>query len=241
MAEFSMVLGSGPAVRSRRLPPGTALLWLVPLCGCDEPAVPAAPDRMPTATTRLIEVDGLSITFGDVAAEMAYLDSLAPEWSLRAKIRRVLGEFTLPLFLARREFQKERAEQLGKAANMAAASGNAAELLANARLHVHRHEHVGRRDVEIPISMFLFAEEKAGSVSQPIELPQGFVVAGALDLKSSAAVLDDVCEAVQVAFYTHAPQAWFAWLEAMRERIAQRVTFVHPDFRDAMPIWLKLP
>jgi hypothetical protein len=240
-----MLHGPEPRRRLRRPAPRATLLACLlsaPAGGCERAGTAAAPDRSPLlATTKLLEVDGLTITYGDLANEVAYLDSLAPEWSLRAKIRRVLEEFTLPLFLARREFVKERAEQLGKAASMAAASGNAAELLANSKLHVHRHLQVTRRDVEIPISAFLFAEDKAGSVSPPIELPQGFVVAGALDLKLSAAVLDDLCEAIQVAFYTHTGKDYLAWLEAARERIAGRVTHVHPDFRDAMPIWLKLP
>lgn len=238
-------------MKSRETVPPAALLTLALLaCGAEpggaapQDPSPGAPPRpvLPAAGERLLEIDGITVTFGDVAPAMAFLDRLAPERSLRHKLRAVLDELVLPLLFARREFGKERAALLERARELSAAVGNVAELEARSEGLDHRvRKSVTPMAVEIPIARFLFDPLKVGSVSGPIEVPQGFVVAGAFDLQEHQLVSLDRCDALQVGFVTHRANAWGAWLADLRARIGDRVTYCHPEYRRAVPPWLHVP
>ena len=67
------------------------------------------------------------------------------------------------------------------------------------------------------------------------------MLVGAVDLKQAAVPLEDLCEAVQVGFFTHDQKFWREWKQDLRTRLQKRVSYVHPDFRLAMPPWLELP
>lgn len=201
----------------------------------------AAPESAtPPPGERLLVVDGVTVTFGDLAQGLELFDRLDPNASRRGKIARILEEYVLPLEFARREFAAERAEQLEKAKALCAVAGNAVELQQAARL-AGSEKAVSARQVEIPIAAFLFDPALTGAVSPPIELPQGYVVAAALDLQQSLVVAHDRCVAFQVGFTTHDAQGYAAWLRDLRRRLADKATWVHPDYRLAMPQWLRLP
>jgi hypothetical protein len=89
--------------------------------------------------------------------------------------------------------------------------------------------------------MFLFDPLTTGGTSDPIEVPRGWIVASAYEIKEAALVLDDVADAVQVGFLTHSPGDWVTWLEQEQRRLADKVTYVHPDFREHLPEWIVLP
>jgi hypothetical protein len=207
-------------------------------CACGDPP-PAAPST-PAPTDRLLVVDDLVVTFADVGPYVAFLDAVYPEWSRNVKTCRVLEEHVIPLLLAKRAFPEERAEKLELARAMQSVAGNAAELATKGELQPITRGRVGRRMVDLPTAMFLFDPSRLGSVSEPIEVPRGFVVAAGFDLQEAALVADDAVDAVQVAFLTHDATAFRTWLAAEQARIADKVTYFHPDHRRALPPWLKL-
>jgi len=211
--------------------------------GCSKPAPPSpTPAKAPPSATELLaRIDGLDIRFGEVLPYLAVLDTVGPEWSPKVKFRRVLEEFTIPLRLAQRAFPEQRSKLLEQAKALRAIASNYRELEQHGGQLVTKRKKLTRRSVELPIAMFLFDEMLVGSVSDPIEVPRGFVVATAHDILPSAMVIDDLVDSLQVGFLTHSPGDWQSWLENEQNRIANRVEFVHPDFRDHLPHWLILP
>jgi len=235
--------GVRPALR-----PAAVLAALVataiPGCGgCSEPdnGQPDRPHEPPGATEALLSIDGITITFGEVAAGVAFFDSLDPHGSERTKMHRVLDELTLPLRFAQREFADQRRELLAQAVALRSIAGNVHELEEHSARLSRRRQTVTPRDIEIPIAIYLFEPANTGGVSQPIEVPQGFVLAAAFDLQQQDLVLLDRCDALQVGFHSHDAGTWAQWLAGLQARIADRVTYFHPDYRDAMPTWAKLP
>lgn len=194
------------------------------------------------ATDLLLVVDGLEFRQADVAPYVAFLRSFVPESGEKTKVRVVLEEYLLPLRLAQRAFPEARQLALTRARGLCEVATNAAELDEQSRLLQQRQRaNMSRRRPQMPVAMFLFDPMKLGSVSEPLEVPVGYVVAAAFDLHESALMIDDYVESLQVPFVTHDTESWATWLEAEKERVATRVSYVHPEFREAMPSWLQLP
>lgn len=202
--------------------------------GCGEEA--------PAATDRLLVVDGLEISLAEVEPYVAFLDSFLPEGGRKAKILRILDEHVLPLRLAQRAFPEQRQQQLTRARGLCEVATNAVELDDQSRLLQERtRRNVSRLQPRLPVAMFLFEPLRTGSVSPPLEVPSGYVVAAAFDLFESALMIDDYVDALQVGFMTHDAENWGVWLAKEKQRVATLVTYVHPDYREAMPPWLQLP
>ncbi len=200
-------------------------------------AVPAALDP----TDLLLVVDGVSIRWSDVAPQVAWLDTLAPEYSLRKKIQKVLSDHTIWVQFARRDFPEQRRQQFELAQTLRAACGNVEELRKNAEGRPMHQSRLSVGNVGLPVAAFLFDPSRVGAVSDPIEVPAGYLLVGCLDLTRTQVPMEDTCECVQVGFVTHNAPQWREWESATQSRIADRVTFVHPDYRLAMPPWLNLP
>lgn len=219
-----------------------AALWTwMPACGRNRENPAPADGSHPALGDTLLVVDGVTVTFADIAEPMAFLDRLYPEFNERLKIQKVLTQFTLPLLFARLEFKDQRRQQLGLARTFKLACGNVAELDRNSEGHPRRRAILTAGDLDLPIAAFLFDPATTGAVSEPIEVPQGFVVAGAFDLMEEREVIKDRCDALQVLFLTHPASIWAEWLAQLRVRIGDRATYVHPDYRLAMPPWIKQP
>lgn len=208
------------------------MLLLLAGCGGDR----KVPDR-----DLLLTIDGLEIRLAEVEPHVKFLDSIAPEWATRVKYRRALDEFVIPLRLAQRAFPNERAKLLERARHLRSVATNAIELEQQGAQQVMKRQNLTRRSVEIPVAMFLFDPLTTGGTSDPIEVPRGWIVASAYEIKEAALVLDDVADAVQVGFLTHSPGDWVTWLEQEQRRLADKVTYVHPDFREHLPEWIVLP
>jgi hypothetical protein len=189
----------------------------------------------------LLVVDGVSIRWSDVEQQVAWLDGLAPEYSLRKKIQRTLSDYTLPVLFARRDFAEQRRQLFELAQTVRAASGNVEELRKNASDRPMLQSRLSVGNVELPVAAFLFDPTRVGAVSDPIEVPAGYLLVGCVDLTRTQVPMEDTAECVQVGFVTHDAAAFREWETAMQQRIADRVTFVHPEFRLAMPPWLNLP
>lgn len=191
--------------------------------------------------TKLLVVDGIEITLDDVAPWVEFLDSFGPEVARKVKVRRVLDEYLLPLRFAERSFAAARAVQLEHARRLCSVATNTYELEQHCALLVHKKQQVSYGSVDFPVAHFVFDELRHGSVSEPLAVPRGFIVASGIDVQKSTLVANDLAEALLVGFYTHSPADWNSWLDIEKHRIAGKVTFVHPDYREAMPEWLQLP
>jgi hypothetical protein len=210
-------------------------------CGKQQPPVRAPAKAVPGPAELLLRIDGLDIRFGEVTPYLSVLDTIGPEWSPKVKFRRVLEEFTIPLRLAQRAFPEQRRKLLEQAKALRGVASNYRELEEFGGHLITKRKKLTRRSVELPIALFLFDELLMGSVSDPIEVPRGYVVATAHDLQPSAMVIDDLVDCLQVGFLSHSPGDWQSWLENEQGRIANRVEFIHPDYRDHMPQWIQLP
>lgn len=218
------------------------LLAALPGCGgCSKDPTPIAqtPSQPPAPTDRLLVVDGITITFADVQPFVDYLDSIYADHSRRTKIRRILDEYVVPMLLARRAFPEQRREQLERAKGLRAVADNVVELQTRAAVFQPARKNWGRRDVELPVSQFLFDPARTGSVSDPIEVPHGYKLVGALDLAEAAVVGDDLVDGIIVPFVTHDVPAFARWYDEQKAKLV--ATWIHPDYRDAAPEWLKLP
>jgi hypothetical protein len=233
-----------PPTTTRRTALWLGVAALLPACGHDEPDGPSvsedAPAR-PGPDEVLLVIDGQRVMFGDIAEPVAHLDRLVPEYSERTKIAKALTEYVVPLLLARREFAAQREEQLQLARTVRASCSNVRELDARTQDRPRLHKRVSHADVDLPVASFLFDPARTGAASEPIEVPYGWVLAGAFDLESGSVPLRDACDALLVPFATHTDADFRAWLAALQARLADTVTFVHPDYRLAMPPWMKLP
>jgi hypothetical protein len=227
------------ARRSAQVAVTAALTALVALAACGEqrPA-PAAPAG---AAQRLLVVDGIEITLADVAPWVEFLDSFGPEVAQRVKVRRVLDEYLLPLRFAERSFAAVRATQMEYARQLCSVATNTYELEQRGALLVQKRRSISYGTIDFPIARFVFDELRLGSVSEPLAVPRGFVVASGFDVHKTTLVSTDSADAVLVGFFTHSPADWSAWLDNEKHRVGDKVTFVHPDYREAMPQWLQLP
>jgi len=221
-------------------------LLLLPVLGCvllawaacrkHAPVVPPEPGP----AQRLLVVDGIVITFGDLQPYADFLARYRADAGRRTRLAKVLDDHVLPLFLARRAFPEERQQQLDKAKGLCSVAGNVLELEQYGKeLGIRKSVTPGR--VEIPTAMFLFDELTTGKVSEPIELPWGYLVCAAFDLRRASVAVDDVCDSFMVGFTTHDRASWDTWLAGERQRIARKLTWVHPEYRDLLPHWLKAP
>jgi len=218
---------------------------LLALAGCSREGgttdtAPLAQAQL-TADTILLTLDGIEFRWGEASGFVAFYDAIYPQWSLRTKLRKVLEDHLVPLRLAQRAFPELRADQLQKARAMQSVCGNALELARKAEGLHHRRGEVGLQVVEVPVAMFLLDRARLGSVSDPIELPQGYMLCGALDLREGGVVGDDLVDAVQVPFQTHDHPTFRKWLDEQQAALANKASYVHPDYRNAMPVWLQLP
>ncbi|MBL8748244.1 MAG: hypothetical protein JNK78_03725 [Planctomycetes bacterium] len=196
----------------------------------------------PPPETRLLVVDGITIGLAELDPYLKFLDGYIPEGGRKAKILRILEEHLLPLRLAQRAFPAERGKQLELAKALRSVATNLEELENKTQsMPDVKRSRVTRGQAKLPVAMFLFDPLLTGSVSQPIEMPFGYVLAACSAINEHATTVGDYAEATVVAFATHDNAAWLGWLHAEETRIANKVTFVHPDFREALPNWLVLP
>ncbi|MBL8732611.1 MAG: hypothetical protein JNN13_09615 [Planctomycetes bacterium] len=207
--------------------------------------VAASCNRQPLPTTdeaRLLVIDGIEVRVADLAPYLEFFDSFLPEAGRKVKVQRVLDDHLLPLQLARRSFAEPRQKLLAEARQLCEVATNFYELEQQTTNVVYRKRlNQTRLKPRLPVSMFLFDPLRTGAVSAPIEVPQGWIVASAFELHESPLKSDDYVDGLQVAYFTHSDQEWLDWYAAQKLLLADKVTFVHPDYREAMPAWMHLP
>jgi formylglycine-generating enzyme required for sulfatase activity len=209
----------------------TVLLLLAPGCREEQPA-----------EERILVLDGLEIRRADVAPYLAFIDSFRPEVGWKTKVQMILDEHLIPLLAARRALGPERERMRQQAEALVSVADNVLELERRSEQLEHkRRMNLTRTMAKLPVGIYLFQPERTGGVSPPIEVPQGWFVVASYDLHESPLVLGDWVDALQVGFVTHTNKEWADWLDQEKLRLAGLATFVHPDYRDAMPAWIQLP
>lgn len=199
-------------------------------------------DHAPPPPKKLLVIDGLTIELAELEPFMQFLDSYLPEAGRKAKMQRILDEHVLPLHLGRRAFAKERAALLEEAKALRSVATNVEELdKQSAAMQERMRRTVSRNQPKLPVAKFLFDPLLTRSVSDPIEMPYGWVVAAAFTLEQEALAIDDHADSLQVTFATHTAIDWRTWLDKEQKRVGDKVTFVDPDYREAMPPWITLP
>ena len=213
---------------------GVALAAVLAACG-GEPAA--------SAETRLLVLDGIEITLADVAPYVTFYDGYLPEGGRKSKVRRALEDQVLPLRLAQRAFAPQRAAQRQLAEAICSVATNAIELEQQSQqVRDKRRANLTRGTALLPVGMWAFDPTRVGAVSPPLELPHGWFVVGLFDLKESTGlVLDDYVDALQVGFVTHTRIEFDAWYREQQVLLADKATFVHPDYEHALPSWLRPP
>jgi hypothetical protein len=203
--------------------------------------------EQPRAEARLLVLDGIEIMLADVEPYVAFFDSYMPEGGRKTKIQSVLDEHLIPLRYAQRAFADQRRELKKRADDLCAVAGNVAELELHAGQIVEkRKSEMRRQGALLPVAMYAFEPEQAplrvGAVSPPLELPYGFIVAGIYDLHESPGLKgDDYVELLQVGFLTHSRKDWLLHFAEVQRTLADKATFVHPDYVHAMPSWIRIP
>lgn len=228
-----------PRAATRPTHPGVAIALLATL-GL---ALPACSEKKQQAEEkRLLVIDGIEVLFEDLQPYVDFLTSFRPESGEKTKYIWALREHVLPLFAARRAFKAERAVQLERAEALCSVATNILELEQRSELIEHkRRSNMTRINAKLPVAMFLFDELMTNAVSGPVELPQGYFVVGSYDLHTAPMTISNYVDALQVGFITHTSKEWYDWWLEEQQRIADKVTFVHPDYRDNLPGWIKIP
>lgn len=197
----------------------------------------------PPKEERLLVLDGIEIRLADVEPYVAFLDSFVPEGGRKTKIQRVLEDHLIPLRLAQRNFGEQRRALHEQALSLCSVATNVYELeQQTTNRREKRRSEMTRTHAFLPVAMYAFDQLRVGSVSPPLEIPEGWVVVGVHDLKESpAGLLSDAVDALQVGFTTHTPDVWREWYSNEKTRLADKATFVHPDYVHAMPPWIRIP
>jgi hypothetical protein len=219
--------------RTRAAAATLVLAFAIAACHRAEPAA---------AETRLLVIDGMTIPLAEAEPYLEFLDTFVPEFAPKTKLERVLDEHLIPLYLARREFAAERAVERQRAIDLRSVATNAYELeQASKNLPTLLRSKAPRLKLKLPVARYLFDTSQVGGVSEPIELPHGYVLAATFDMNQSALALDDHVDCLQVGFFTQPSVDFLKWYEGQKPRLGDRVTFIHPDHRAAMPAWIRPP
>ena len=203
--------------------------------------------QVPAADPRLLVIDGIEITFEDLQPYYDFLTNYRPELGTKTKYMWALNNHVLPLKVAQRTFPKERAEKLALAQGLCSVATNIYELEKHSELIEDKvRSNLTRQSAMLPVAMYLFDTKdtiavNTNAVSPPIELAQGYFVVGSFVLNESPLVMADYADTLQVGFVTHASKEWREWWENKQLTMGEKVTFVHPDYRDDLPKWMKLP
>ncbi len=203
-----------------------------------------APDGEPAHPAGLaLEIDGLQITIDELNSYDQYFRELDPTMGRNYRTSELLDQFLLPMRLAQRAFPEERAKARVEAAALAEVVGNGGyqELVRlGAVLGGFKPDKpFSRNQLPLALTRFAFDEDNVFKASPPIEVPQGFCLIASYRLHQGITTVEDQVEAYLVTFYTHDGSVFSTWYETEKHRIRNRVTYVHPDYRGALPAWVE--
>jgi hypothetical protein len=203
------------------------------------------PDEEPVHPAGLaLEIDGLQITVDELKRYDDYFRALDPTMGRMYRTSELLDQFVLPMRLAQRAFPEERAKARVEAAALAKLVGNGGyqELVRLGEVlgGYKPDKPFSRNQLPLALTRYAFDEENVFKASPPIEVPQGFCLIASYRLHQGVTTVEDLVDAYQVPFYTHTNSVFATWYETEKHRIRNRVTYVHPDYRGALPAWVEM-
>jgi hypothetical protein len=208
-------------------------------CGGGEPAPPADKDPV------VLRAAGLEVKRSEIAALEGYVQRLDPTIGEMTRKRAILDHYLLPLKLARRDFPKERAQQRQRAEALARALGDAAgydDLATQSKLYpgAGLEQHVARRAMSLPEARWAFADENVGRASPILETPRGYSILATLEKRAGPTMHYDSIDVWVTPFHTHANRrSYLDWLVRAKASLSGHLTFIHDDYKEALPYWLR--
>lgn len=201
----------------------------------NEPA-PTAPEGL------VLEFDGLRIWEHEVEPLRQYIAGIDRRAGRITVLTMLLDDYLIPLKAAQRAFAEQRAAKRELAEGLARAVGNEGYmgLLQKGRAVAGEEPDTfsTRIDLPLPLAQWAFADDNLGQVSPVLETPQGFSIISTEQIDRGTTRRDDLAKVYQVSFHTHDPEAFSKWYSAIRTELASTVTYVHPDYRRALPPWM---
>ncbi|HLU39548.1 MAG TPA: hypothetical protein VK081_09190 [Planctomycetota bacterium] len=228
--------GLRPALTRRVVALGTLAALLA---SCNEPPAPPARPGV------VLEIDGIVVEEHELEPLLDYIRQSGDRIGRAAAVRAVLDRHVLPLRFAQREFAAQRAELAERATafrRSVEASGNADPQLRSKGAILGGEPSgglIGRSAMELAQAAWCFVEENLGQVSPVIEVPRGFCVMSVADYQPGLERSGDLVDAYQVPFYTHDKRAFSAWWDERKRALAGKLTWVNPEYADALPTWLR--
>ena len=203
-----------------------------------------APEEGPTRPAGLaLEIDGLQVTIDELHSYDDYFRELDPSMGRNYRTSELLDQFLLPLRLAQRAFPEQRAEARAEAAALAEVVGDGGyqELVRQGDVlgGFKPERPFSRNQLPLALSRYAFDADHVFLASPPIEVAQGFCLIATYRLHQGITTVEDQVEAYLVPFYTHSGALFASWYKAEKQRIRNRVTYVHPDYREALPPWVE--
>ena len=206
--------------------------------GGQKPEPPAEEDAV------ILRVAGLEVRHSEILACEDYVEKLDPTIGEMARKRAILDLYLLPVKLAQRDFPKERAEQRRSAETLAKFLGDSAgyddlatqsKRFPGARLE----QGVVRAAMSLPEARWAFADEHIGRVSPILETPRGYSILATLDKRPGPTMHYDAADVWVAPFHTHELRAYTDWLATAKASLSGQLTFIHDDYKEALPYWLR--
>lgn len=211
-------------------------------CGSDEPTPPSDTNHTDPVVLRAA---GLEIRRSEIAALEDYVQELDPTVGEMTRKRAILDNHLLPLKLAQRDFPRERGRQRQRAEALFKVLGNAAgydDLATQSQRFpgAGLEEAVVRGNMSLPEARWAFADENIGRASPILETPRGYSILATRDKQAGPTMPYDTIDVWVTPFHTHATRrAYLEWLVRAKASLSGHVTFIHPDYREALPYWLR--
>ncbi len=217
-----------------------AFAVLVLAGACDRPPAGPAPDVV-------LILDGIEIRKAELTDYVRYLGTTGERLGDMLKTQTALERHLIPMKLARRAFPAERAAQRERAEAMqrsVEASGNAYPQLRSKGDLLGGEATPGklaRHQMELAQAMWCFDEANFGLASPVLEVPQGFCLIAVKDTVQGPTRTQDGVDAYLVPFYTLSRGKFDDWYLEQKKLLADRLTYVHPEYVDALPPWITRP
>ena len=214
---------------------------LLAACGEDDPVAkepPPGPDDV------VLIVDGMEITAGEIAEFDEYVATFDKTVGRKFLITHVLQEHVLPLHLARRAHAKRRKELQDQAQALYDVTNNDGHpgLVAKSEvLEGYELEGQTRNDLPMALARFAFDPANLFAVSPPLEVPHGFYVISTSDILSSPSKAAELVTLYLVPFLSFRDAREFrTWYSEQQVLLRDRVEYVHPNYKDALPNWFEV-
>jgi hypothetical protein len=193
----------------------------------------------------VLELDGLVVEEADLEPLLTSVRNAGERLGDSFAVQLVLDGHLLPVLAARRAFAARRDElrQSAEAMRRSVLSSGGADPQLRAKGAIMGGEEspglIGRNSMELAQAAWCFEPDNFGQVSPVLEVPRGFCLMSVADYRPGIERSGDLVNAYQVPFYTHGKREFDDWWAEQRRVLAGKLTYVHPDYADALPPWLK--